>query len=84
MSDSSMREKPSMDEPSKPIPSANATSSSWEVMVKALRNPRTSVNHSLMNRMPRSSMVRRTYSASAVSAMVAGYLAMPSHLLRRR
>ena len=53
-----------MELPSNPIPSANAPSSSCGVMAKDLRNPRTSVNQSRMNRIPRSSTVRRTYSAS--------------------
>ena len=64
MSDSWMRLKPSIEEPSKPIPSRSAPSSSWEVMVNAFRNPSTSVNHSRTNRMLRSSIVRSTYSAS--------------------
>ena len=60
MSDSWIRLKPSIDEPSKPMPSANAPSSSCDVIVKDFRNPSTSVNHSRTNRMPRSSIVRRT------------------------
>ena len=67
MSDSWIRLKPSIEEPSNPIPSAKAPSSSCEVIVKDLRKPRTSVNHSRTKRMPRSSTVRRTYSASALS-----------------
>ena len=69
MSDSWMRLKPSIEEPSKPIPSANAPSSSCEVMVKDFRKPSTSVNQSRTKRMPRSSTVRRTYSASADRAI---------------
>ena len=72
MSDSWIRLNPSIDEPSNPIPSANAPSSSCDVIVKDFRNPRTSVNHSRTNRIPRSSIVRRTYSASAVRAMHRG------------
>ena len=60
MSDSWIRLKPSIDEPSNPMPSANAPSSSCDVIVKDFRNPSTSVNHRRMNRMPRSSIVRRT------------------------
>ena len=72
MSDSWMRLKPSIDEPSKPMPSANAPSSSCEVMVNDFRKPRTSVNHSRTKRMPRSSTVRRTYSASALGLIRPG------------
>ena len=72
MSDSWIRLNPSIDEPSNPIPSANAPSSSCDVIVKAFRNPRTSVNHSRMNRIPRSSIVRRTYSTSSECAMGRG------------
>ena len=60
MSDSWMRLKPSIDEPSKPIPSRNAPSSSCDVIVNDFRNPSTSVNQRRTNRMPRSSIVRRT------------------------
>ena len=67
MSDSWIRLKPSIEEPSNPIPSVSAPSSSCDVIVNALRNPSTSVNHSRMNRMLRSSIVRSTYSVSAVS-----------------
>ena len=67
MSDSWIRLNPSIEEPSKPIPSRSAPSSSCEVIVNAFRNPSTSVNHSRTKRMLRSSIVRRTYSASAVS-----------------
>ena len=65
MSDSWIRLNPSMEEPSKPIPSANAPSSSCEVMVNDFRNPSTSVNQRRTKRIPRSSTVRSTYSASA-------------------
>ena len=60
MSDSWIRLKPSIDEPSKPMPSVNAPSSSCDVIVNDFRNPSTSVNHRRTNRMPRSSIVRRT------------------------
>jgi hypothetical protein len=69
MSDSWMRANPSIEDPSKPIPSVRAPSSSCEVIVNAFRNPRTSVNQSRTNRIPRSSIVRSTYSASADRAM---------------
>jgi hypothetical protein len=67
MSDSWMRLNPSTLEPSKPIPSVSAPSSSCEVIVNAFRNPSTSVNQRRTNLMLRSSTVRRTYSASAES-----------------
>jgi hypothetical protein len=72
MSDSWILLKPSIEEPSKPIPSAKAPSSSWDVIVNDFRKPRTSVNHSRTKRMPRSSTVCRTYSASFDSAMDPG------------
>jgi hypothetical protein len=49
MSDSSMRAKPSMEEPSKPMPSSKAFSSSSTVMAKDLRAPTMSVNQRRMN-----------------------------------
>jgi len=52
MSDSWMRAKPWMDEPSKPIPSFIASSSSSIVITNVLRKPRTSVNHKWMNSTP--------------------------------
>jgi hypothetical protein len=52
-----------MADPSKVIPSSRAFSSSAGVMEKVFGVPRTSVNHSCTNRMPRSSTVRRTYSS---------------------
>ena len=60
MSDSWIRLNPSIEEPSNPIPSANAPSSSCDVIVNDFRKPSTSVNHRRMNRMPRSSIARRT------------------------
>ena len=47
MSLSSIRAKPSMEEPSKPMPS-NPVSSSDGVMAKLFRTPRTSVNQNWM------------------------------------
>ena len=57
------RLKPSMADPSKVMPSSRAFSSSAGVMEKVLGVPRTSVNQSWTNRIPRSSTVRRTYSS---------------------
>src|SRR4051812_31876621 len=62
MSDSCTRAKPSIAEPSNPIPSANAPSSSAGATATDLRKPSTSVNHSRTKRMSRSSIVRRTNS----------------------
>ncbi len=56
------REKPSMADPSKVMPSSRAFSSSAGVMAKVLAVPRTSVNHSWTNRTARSSTVLSTYS----------------------
>ncbi len=49
MSDSSMRANPSMDEPSKPMPSSRALGSSSTVMATLFREPRMSVNQARMN-----------------------------------
>ena len=62
MSDSWIRAKPSIAEPSKPIPSSNAASSSAGATLTDFRVPRTSVNHNRTNRMSRSSSVRSTNS----------------------
>ena len=62
MSDSDTRAKPSIAEPSKPMPSANAPSSSAGAMATDLRMPSTSVNQSRTKRMSRSSIVRSTNS----------------------
>src|SRR3954471_6871785 len=62
MSDSCTRAKPSIAEPSNPIPSAKAPSSSAGATATDLRKPSTSVNHSRTKRMSRSSIVRRTNS----------------------
>ena len=62
MSDSVTRAKPSIAEPSNPMPSANAASSSAGATATDLSMPRTSVNQRRMKRMSRSSMVRRTKS----------------------
>ena len=50
MSDSSMGLKPVIEEPSKPIPPSNASSSSDELIEKLLSWPRTSVNQRRMKR----------------------------------
>src|SRR4051812_20069898 len=62
MFDSCTRAKPSIAEPSKPMPSAKAPSSSAGATATDLRKPSTSVNHSRTKRMSRSSIVRRTNS----------------------
>jgi len=51
MSDSNTRVRPSTAEPSKPMPSAKASSSSPGSIEIDFRTPATSVNHSLMKRM---------------------------------
>ena len=61
-SDSWIRLKPSIAEPSKVMPSSRAFSSSAGVMLKVLGVPRTSVNQSCTKRMARSSTVLKTYS----------------------
>ena len=62
VSDSETRAKPSIDEPSKPMPSSNAPSSSAGAIATDLRYPSTSVNHSRTKRISRSSSVRSTNS----------------------
>ena len=47
---SSVRPKPSIDEPSKVIPSSSAFSSSAGLIAKLFRLPSTSVNHSRISR----------------------------------
>ncbi len=66
MSDSSMALKPVIDEPSKPIPPSNASSSSEALTEKLFSCPRMSVNHSRMKRMSRSSTSALTLSGVAV------------------
>src|SRR5690606_15220288 len=51
-----------MEEPSNPMPSAKAASISAGAMATDFSTPSTSVNHSRMNRMSRSSIARSTYS----------------------
>ena len=62
MSASVTRAKPSIADPSKPMPSANAFSSSAGAIATDFKNPRTSVNQRRTNRILRSSRVRRTNS----------------------
>ena len=62
MSDSSIGLKPVIEEPSKPIPPSNASSSSDELIEKLLSCPRTSVNHSRTKRTSRSAT---SFSTSA-------------------
>src|SRR5699024_604012 len=57
---------PSTAEPSKPMPSAKAPSSSAGTMATDFSCPSTSVNHSRMNRTSRSSTVLRTNSSCLV------------------
>ena len=54
------RGKASMAEPSKPMPSSNATSRSSGLMAKFLRRPRMSTNHRRTKRMSRCSTERST------------------------
>ena len=62
MSDSVTRANPSIAEPSKPIPSSKAFSSSAGAIATDFKKPRTSVNHKRTKRIFRSSIVRRTNS----------------------
>ena len=61
-SDSWIRLKPSIADPSKVMPSSRAFSSSAGVMLNVFGVPRTSVNQSCTKRMARSSTVLKTYS----------------------
>src|SRR5687768_15608978 len=63
MSDSCTRAKPSIDDPSKPMPSLNAPSSSAGAMATDFSEPSTSVNHRRTKRTSRSSSARRTKSS---------------------
>ena len=66
MSDSDTRAKPSIAEPSNPMPSAKAPSSSAGAIATDLSMPSTSVNQSRTKRMSRSSIVRSTNSGLLV------------------
>src|SRR5688500_4002227 len=74
MSDSSMALKPVMEEPSKPIPPSNASSSSWALIEKLFSWPRMSVNQSRTKRMSRSSTNARTSSALCGWSVMRGRL----------
>src|SRR5688572_18194411 len=77
MSDSSIALKPVIDEPSKPIPPSNASSSSSLLMEKLFSCPRMSVNQKRMKRMSRSSTIALTSSAvrgwSAMFSLLVGF-----------
>src|SRR5579872_4244469 len=73
MSDSSIALKPVTDEPSKPIPSSSAPSTSLAVIEKLFRWPSMSVNHSSTSSMPRSLISFRT-SLRAPGSDVARFL----------
>ena len=62
VSDSKTRAKPSIEDPSKPMPSSKAPSSSAGAIATDFRYPSTSVNHSRTKRISRSSSVRSTNS----------------------
>ena len=62
MSDSSIALKPVIEEPSKPIPPSNASSSSAALIENDFSCPRMSVNHRRMKRIPRSSASALTSS----------------------
>src|SRR5581483_5263001 len=62
MSDSSIGLKPVIEDPSKPIPPANASLSSEELIENALSCPRMSVNQRRMKRMFRSATIAVTSS----------------------
>jgi hypothetical protein len=63
MSDSSIALKPVIDEPSKPIPPSNASSSSAALMENDFSCPRMSVNQKRMKRMECSWTIALTSSA---------------------
>ena len=86
MSDSSIALKPVIEEPSKPIPPSNASSSSSALIENDFSWPRMSVNQSRMKRMPRSSTRALTSSAVcglSASVATAGRLAQPPRSDRR-
>ena len=63
------RAKPSIAEPSKPIPSANAFSNSAGAIATDFKKPKTSVNQRRTNLMLRSSNVRRTKFCCLVKSL---------------
>ena len=72
MSDSSIGLKPVIEEPSKPIPPSNASSSSVTLIENDFSWPRMSVNHSRMKRMSRSATIEITSSAVSGRSLVIG------------
>src|SRR5215211_9381118 len=74
MTDSSIALKPVIEEPSKPMPPSNASSSSAALMLNDFSWPRMSVNQSRMKRMPRASVSALTSSGVLGGAMVRGSL----------
>src|SRR5690606_2094283 len=72
MSDSCTRANPSIADPSNPMPSVKAASSSAGATDTLLRVPSTSVNQSRTNRMSRSSSVRSTNSCCRSTAAPPG------------
>ena len=76
ISDSVTRANPSIAEPSKPMPSSNALSSSAGAIATDFKKPKTSVNHKRTKRILRSSTVRRTNSCCLlISGDMQGILA---------
>ena len=76
MSDSSIRLKPVIDEPSKPMPSSSAPSSSSLPTAKDFSWPRMSVNHSRMNWMSCSSTSASTSCLDAPVPVVVSIVAI--------
>ena len=76
MSDSSIRLKPVIDEPSKPMPSSSAPSSSSLPTAKLFSWPRMSVNQSRMNWMSCSSTSARTSCLDVPRAVVLSVVAI--------
>ena len=72
MSDSSIALKPVIEDPSKPIPPSNASSSSEALMLNDFSWPRMSVNQSRMKRIPRSSASALTSSRVMGESMLGG------------
>jgi hypothetical protein len=86
MSDSSIALKPVIEEPSKPMPSSSAPSSSAGVIEKLLRWPSMSVNQRWMYLTPRSSTSRSTRfrSSGALVALPLSTCAICESLLKRK
>src|ERR687895_391991 len=79
MSDSSIRLKPVIDEPSNPMPSSSAPGSSSRPTANDLSCPKMSVNQNRMNSTPRSSTCASTSLAPA--PVLSGAIAIDGHLL---